>query len=229
MTERMKAEDWRMSQEEFGLYSDFILQPSSFPRSGADMIEVEISNTQNYLRIDQAEIIALVREVLLREGRREASISIALVDQAAIHALNRVHLGHDWPTDVISFPLSTPDDPTLAGELVVSGEMALATASEVGADPRDELALYIVHGLLHLCGHDDHTESDSTAMRRREDELLTDLGYTNPFHFLREGEAPGPYSRFSILASGLPENDVCSHPESGIANPISEEPRPWSG
>jgi probable rRNA maturation factor len=154
------------------------------------MIEVEISNTQNHLHIDPDEVTGLVREVLRREGRPEASISIALVDQAAIHILNRAHLGHDWPTDVISFPLSDPDDATLSGELVVSAEMAAATAREAGMPPRDELALYIVHGLLHLCGYDDHAEPDSAAMRRREDELLTELGYSNPYRLLRKGEAP---------------------------------------
>ena len=151
------------------------------PQDGADAIEVEISDTQGHLSVEPAELIALVREVLIAEGRTRASISIALVDQAAIHAINRSHLGHDWPTDVISFPLSEPDDPTLAGELVVSAEMAAATAAEIGVDPRDELALYVVHGLLHLCGYDDLSDSDAAAMRRREDELLGACGRDNTF------------------------------------------------
>jgi probable rRNA maturation factor len=50
--------------------------------------------------------------------------------------------------------------------------MAVAMASALGADPRDELALYIVHGLLHLCGYDDSTEELAEAMHRREDEIL---------------------------------------------------------
>ncbi len=146
-----------------------------------DTIEVEISDTQGHLRTDASEVIELARRVLIGEGRRDASISIALVDQVSIHTLNRVHLSHDWPTDVISFTLSNPDEPTLVGELVVSAEMAVATAAEDGATPRDELALYIVHGLLHLCGYDDSNESDAAEMRRREDEILTDLGYSNPW------------------------------------------------
>jgi probable rRNA maturation factor len=154
-----------------------------------DTIEVEISDTQGHLRTDPSEVIDLARRVLLGEGRRNASISIALVDQASIHALNRVHLRHDWPTDVISFTLSNPDDPALSGELVVSAEMAVATAAEDGVRPRDELALYIVHGLLHLCGYDDSTESDAAEMRRREDQILTEFGYSNPFRSLPGGEA----------------------------------------
>ena len=96
----------------------------------------------------------LVREVLIGRGSRP--ISIALVDDATIHAVNRRHLAHDWPTDVISFRLSEVDDDELAGELVVSAEMAATTARQAGVGAWDELALYVVHGLLHLCGYDDH-------------------------------------------------------------------------
>ncbi len=147
----------------------------------AEAIEVEISDTQGHLRVDPEAVSSLARTVLLAEGHRRASISIALVDQSAIHAINRAHLGHDWPTDVISFPLSESGEPVLAGELVVSAEMAAGTSGELGVDPDDELALYIVHGLLHLCGYDDLDELDAAAMRRREDELLRAVGRTNPF------------------------------------------------
>ena len=150
-------------------------------------IEVEVSDTQGHLRVAPAELAALVRAVLAAEGHARASISIALVDQPAIHAINRSHLGHDWPTDVISFPLSGPEDPALCGELVVSAELARATADEIGVDPRDELALYIVHGLLHLCGYDDLTDGEAAEMRRREGELLAAAGRSNPFDLVRAG------------------------------------------
>ena len=78
------------------------------------------------------------------------------MDDATIHAINRRHLAHDWPTDVISFVLSEPDDPALAAELVVSAEMAVVDRPGAwGPTRRSELALYVVHGLLHLCGLDD--------------------------------------------------------------------------
>jgi probable rRNA maturation factor len=134
--------------------------------------DVEISDTQCHLRVDRAALVSLVRRVLQLEGRTAASISIALVDNATIHSLNCTHLGHDWPTDVISFPLSGDDDPVLAGELVVSAEMASAAALENGTGPLDELALYVVHGLLHLCGYDDHSEAGAQLMRERQDQIL---------------------------------------------------------
>jgi probable rRNA maturation factor len=160
------------------------------PIDSGDAIEVEISDTQDHLHVAAGELTDLVRAVLTAEGRRRASISIAVVDRATIHAINRSHLGHDWPTDVISFPLSEPSDPVLAGELVVSAETAAATAAEIGAEPRDELALYVVHGLLHLCGYDDTSEPEAAAMRRREDDLLKACGRPNPFHL--DGERPLP-------------------------------------
>jgi probable rRNA maturation factor len=79
-----------------------------------------------------------------------------------------MHLSHDWPTDVISFNLSAAGEAELAGELIVSTEMALACATELMAEPADELVLYVVHGLLHLCGYDDSTDLDREQMRVRE-------------------------------------------------------------
>ncbi len=144
-------------------------------------IEVEISDTQAHIPVDRRAITALVRTVLSAEKRESATISVAFVDNARIHAINRTHLDHDWPTDVISFPLSDRDDPELAGELVISTEMASSCAIERNIRPLDELALYVVHGLLHLCGYDDQSDQDVQMMRTREHELLVAAGVKNPF------------------------------------------------
>jgi probable rRNA maturation factor len=144
-------------------------------------IEVEISNTQSHLQVQAASLDRLVRMVLAAQHRLRASISIALVDNPTIHAINHAHLGHDWATDVITFPLADPDEPVLAGELVVSTEMACISAREFGVEPVEELALYVIHGLLHLCGLDDHDDSARRTMRQREDELLSQAGFTSPY------------------------------------------------
>jgi len=138
--------------------------------------------------------------VLEGEGILNAQISIALVDDSTIRRINKRHLDHDWATDVISFLLSNPEDKELTGELVVSAEMAFETAHELGVDPASELALYVVHGLLHLCGYGDSSESEIRRMRRREDEVLLREGFTNPFSLVerrqahREGREPSPCS-----------------------------------
>ncbi len=71
----------------------------------------------------------------------------------------------------------------MAGELVVSAEMACATAArELDVEPLAELSLYVIHGLLHLCGFDDHDDADISRMRQREDELLALNGLTHANH-----------------------------------------------
>ena len=142
-------------------------------------IDVEISDTQDHLKIDREALTSLVRETLLAESKRFASISLAIVDNATIQAINHTHLDHDWPTDVISFLFS--DVEVLQGELILSAEMAAETAREANLDPWHEFALYVVHGLLHLCGHDDAGEPKRTIMRTREGEILAKLGFSNTF------------------------------------------------
>ncbi len=143
-------------------------------------IDVEVSDTQAHLRVDRASLVELVRRVLRLEGRSRASISIAIVNDAAIHRINKTYLEHDWPTDVVTFPLSEPADAILVGELIVSAETACATARELALDPASELALYVVHGLLHLCGYDDDTDAGAAVMRQREREVLRPAGIPCP-------------------------------------------------
>jgi probable rRNA maturation factor len=146
-----------------------------------EAIEVEVSDTQEHLAVDHGLLVRLARRVLAGEAVAAGSVSIAVVDDATIHAVNRRHLAHDWPTDVLSFRLSDPGDPFLSGELVVSAERAATLARRFAVDPHAELALYVVHGLLHLCGYDDQDASGTEAMRRREGEILSREGLTNTF------------------------------------------------
>lgn len=161
--------------------------PNSFdsilptPPPAQSGILVEVSDTQSHMHVDDLFLPRVVSATLLANGVTSAAISIALIDDQGIHELNRRHLGHDWPTDVITFALSEADDEILVGELIVSAEMAATTAQKAFVSPSDELALYVVHGLLHLCGYDDSTADDRHEMRRREGEVLTRLGLSNTF------------------------------------------------
>src|SRR4051812_46461401 len=98
-------------------------------------LDIAITDAQDLIRVDPTTVSDLARRVLAGEGVASACVSIALVDDAAIHAINRRHLAHDWPTDVITFRLSDPDADVLEAELVVSAEMAATTAREAGTDP----------------------------------------------------------------------------------------------
>ncbi len=145
------------------------------------LIEVEISDTQSHLAVDPDWLANLVRTTLALEGVERAAISVAVVDDASIRVINARHLSHDWATDVISFPMSDEGVAELTGELVVSAEMAVRTAVEARCEPTEELALYLVHGLLHLCGYDDQAAEDVAVIRGREATVLGLLGIENPF------------------------------------------------
>jgi probable rRNA maturation factor len=107
----------------------------------------------------------------------EACIDVAVVDDPTIHQLNRERLDHDWPTDVISFLYA--DEP-IAGELIVSADTAERVAAEYGWDPAAELALYVVHGTLHLLGYDDRTDEERAEMQSEENRILATFGWTPP-------------------------------------------------
>ncbi|MCA9089076.1 MAG: rRNA maturation RNase YbeY [Planctomycetaceae bacterium] len=155
------------------------------------MFDIEINNQQSTMNIDKGILEARLVQTLQAEHVAGASLSVAIVTDEAIHAVNRDHLGHDYATDVISFLYSddAPDpgsDSTaprgagkvIDGELVVSAETAVREARRFGWQPQDELSLYLVHGLLHLCGYDDLTEEELPLMRQREREILQIWGLT---------------------------------------------------
>jgi probable rRNA maturation factor len=136
------------------------------------MIKVTVANPQEAVVIERARMRQIVQAVLEGEDEQDAEISLAFVDNPTIHQLNNRYLKHDEPTDVLSFPLSDPGSRKLQGELVIGAEVAKAQAEERGHAVEAELALYVIHGLLHLCGYDDHDESDAQQMSEREHHYL---------------------------------------------------------
>lgn len=139
------------------------------------MPKISIANPQEAVEIDRGRMREVARAVLQGEDIADYEISLAFVDNETIHRLNMRYLKHDEPTDVLSFPLSDPGAKKLAGELVIGTEVAKAEAAERGHDVHAELALYVIHGLLHLCGYDDQTDEGAAEMRRREKHYLQAL------------------------------------------------------
>ncbi len=89
-------------------------------------------------------------------------------------ALNREHMGHEGPTDVLSFPIDGTDagPDGLLGDVVVCPAVARRNAPDHAGTYDDELALLVVHGVLHVLGHDHADADDAEAMRAREVDLL---------------------------------------------------------
>jgi probable rRNA maturation factor len=139
--------------------------------------------------------IELARSVLVARGiKGEAEVSLLFVDKVAIAGLNEQFLGHEGPTDVLSFPIE--DDPTpsgrspdfggtgpgssepsaepltLLGDVVICPAVAAVNAVEHGVTLDDEMALLVVHGLLHLLGMDHEDEAEAEQMEKLEIKLL---------------------------------------------------------
>ena len=140
------------------------------------MIKISIASPQETIPIDRARMRSAAVAVLEGEGINDGEISLAFVDNPTIHQLNQRYLQHDEPTDVLSFPLSEAGAGRLAVELVIGAEVAQMQAAVRGHEVQAELALYTIHGLLHLCGYDDKTEAGASSMRQRERHYLRQLG-----------------------------------------------------
>ncbi len=105
----------------------------------------------------------------------DGEIGIRISDDPTIQQVNRRHLQHDYPTDVISF-LYRSDLPRIEGELIVSVDTARRRSEELGWNTSHELLLYVVHGVLHLTGMDDHNPILRSEMRKAEEMIMTELG-----------------------------------------------------
>lgn len=124
-----------------------------------------------------------VAATLEHEGiERDAEVSVTFIDDAGIRRLNQKHRGIDKPTDVLSFPLG--EEPygaggkaLVLGDIVISLERAAAQAEEFGHGYERETAFLCVHSMLHLLGYDhEKSESDDLEMRRRQREIMKNLG-----------------------------------------------------
>ena len=142
-------------------------------------MQIEIANQQTKLPVNADRLKRVVLPILSDAGYEEGSLSIAVVDDSTIHELNRRHLAHDYPTDVLSFCLDESPG-TLAGEVIVSADTAISNAEEYGWAAENELLLYVVHGVLHLVGHRDKTDDEILAMREAEQRYLTLAGVELP-------------------------------------------------
>ena len=146
--------------------------------------------------VDVARWVRLAEQVLDAEGvRGDAELSVLFMSEASIAELNEKFMGEDRPTDVLAFPIDDdpmqrgrfpdngpagpsrdrefPDDlPVLLGDVVICPAVAARQAPEHGQSLEDELALLVVHGILHVLGHDHADEEETKAMQAKEQDLL---------------------------------------------------------
>lgn len=114
-----------------------------------------------------------IKEVVSSYGNRVGDINIILCDDPSILEINNQFLGHYYYTDIITFDYTEGD--TINGELYISIDTVRANAEEYNQDFPDELHRVIIHGILHLCGLDDHCDEDIKEMREAENLSLQKL------------------------------------------------------
>ncbi len=123
------------------------------------------------------------------EARSRAEISVILTDDDAIRELNARHRDQDKTTNVLSFPTFPRDDfmprhgPLLLGDLVLAHETVAREARETGKSCEAHLSHLVIHGVLHLIGHDHEDEVEAATMENAERRLMAMLGYDDPYAF----------------------------------------------
>jgi probable rRNA maturation factor len=125
--------------------------------------------------IEHAAQVALKHQ----KASPKTNLSIVLTDNRRLRKLNRDYLGIDAPTDVLSFPASEPDPETgtcYLGDILISVPYAAKGAKKAGHPLESELQLLVVHGVLHLLGHEHAKPKEKARMWKAQREILTKLG-----------------------------------------------------
>ena len=158
-------------------------------------LEVFAADEQSAEPVDTVRWVRLARSVLEAEGiKGEAELSVLFVEEDVIADLNQRFLGREGPTDVLAFPIDdeivergrSPDSggtgpgadgeptevPTILGDVVLCPAVARRNAPAHAGTYDDEVAVLLVHGILHLLGMDHVADDDAAAMDRRQRELL---------------------------------------------------------
>jgi probable rRNA maturation factor len=165
---------------------------------------VFVSDEQQDVPLDGLRWQRLAEAVLHEEGvRGQAELALLFVSVETISEMNRVHMEHEGPTDVLAFPIDMVDAsratgptarsatpvparsdggelPLVLGDVVVCPAIAKQQAPHHAGSLDDELALLITHGILHVLGYDHDDDRSATRMRERERSLLESLHWNAP-------------------------------------------------
>ncbi|MBX7153153.1 rRNA maturation RNase YbeY [bacterium] len=138
------------------------------------METIEIINTHTQRRIKPTTIRSLIKLIIKKETKKKPGFfSIVFLTNARMKQLNRDFLNHDYPTDVISFDLSSND--RIDGEIFVSLDQAYKQAREFNVAYSNEVLRLVAHGVLHILGYDDRTISQRQVMLELGDRYIGKL------------------------------------------------------
>jgi probable rRNA maturation factor len=143
-------------------------------------VKLYLRNATRNSGLDMKALRADINALMAGVDEADSSLSLSFVRDAEIRELNRLHRGKDSATDVLSFPLE-PDEgdeedevERLIGDIVISVDVAAKQAAEYDADLQTEVRRLLIHGILHLLGHD-HMEPEERAVMEAEERRLADI------------------------------------------------------
>jgi probable rRNA maturation factor len=222
-------------------------------------VEVFAADEQSDQPVDTLRWIRLAEAVLQEEELAgDAELSVLFVDERSISELNARFLGKDGPTDVLAFPIdeepvesgrspdsggtgpgmpSEPEDmPVLLGDIVICPAVAFRNAPEHAGSYEDELALLVVHGLLHLMGMDHDEDDEAEEMEAKERELLArhHAQIRAEAWPVKRGDGAGAAGDGSVApvdgdlgantgAGPVPGQDIGKGPEAGEDDPAGQQ------
>lgn len=148
------------------------MSPARLPKPESRAVAVECDGVR--IPVASVRLAELARQVLRALKVPRAMLSITFVGPRTSARLNREHLGHAGPTDVITFALGAAPDGTVIGDIYICPEVARTQARTHGVGVREEIARLVVHGTLHACGweHPEDEGRTSSPMWRRQEQLL---------------------------------------------------------
>ena len=145
-------------------------------------IDVDVQKATTFAPLPDQALLNLWVETAL-SGKKDAELTLRLVDQDESRDLNSRYRGKDQPTNVLSFPAELPPgiDIPLLGDIVICAPLVGAEAAAQHKSWQSHWAHLVIHGVLHLLGHDHQDEKEAAEMEAIEVDLLASLGFGDPY------------------------------------------------
>lgn len=135
------------------------------------MVNIFFEDTE-ILDLDPEFFVSWLSQVCLNEGKSLGEVSLIFCSDDYLLKMNQEHLNHDYYTDIITFDYCDSD---INGDLFISVDRVIENASVQGVSWNNELNRVVVHGVLHLLGYGDKSESEASVMREKEDLYLSKI------------------------------------------------------
>ena len=139
-------------------------------------MEQDVRGAPARLKVATPWIRRLAAEALRVEGIERGELSVVVTRDPRIRSLNAEFRAKDKVTNVLSFPQDEPRAGKLIGDVVISVDTVARQGAQTGSGFRYTFAFYLVHGILHLLGHDHHEPAEAKRMYRRTREILEAVG-----------------------------------------------------